>query len=78
MAAQSAWLLIYFLTAAWLAVENEYIALALTMLLLRLIHRFSGEAAKVLKFSPSETNDNAGVSPLLLSLSLWVFTIGRK
>ncbi|XP_030974434.1 aspartic proteinase-like protein 1 [Quercus lobata] len=63
MAAKSAWLLIYFLTAAWLAVENEYIALASTTLSLRLIHRFSDEAAKALKFSPSETNGSAGVSP---------------
>ena len=62
MAAQSSWLLIYFLTAAWLAVENEYIALASTTLSLRLIHRFSDEAAKALKFSPSETNGSAGVS----------------
>ncbi|KAL4645443.1 hypothetical protein ACB092_02G235600 [Castanea dentata] len=62
MAAQSARLMVYFLTAAWLAVENEYIALASTTLSLRLIHRFSDEAAKALKFSPSETNGSAGVS----------------
>lgn len=62
MAAQSARLLVYLLTAAWLAVENEYIALASTTLSLRLIHRFSDEAAKALKFSPLETNGSAGVS----------------
>lgn len=62
MAAQSARLLVYFLTAAWLAVENEHFALASTTLSLRLIHRFSDEAAKAFKFSPSETNGSAGVS----------------
>nr|POF10908.1 hypothetical protein CFP56_16028 [Quercus suber] len=62
MAAQSARLLVYFLMAAWLAVENEYIGLASTTLSLRLIHRFSDEAAKALNFSPSETNGSAGVS----------------
>ena len=65
MVAQSARLLVYFLTAAWLAVENEYIALASTTLSLRLIHRFLDEVVKALKFSPLETNGSAGVSPLL-------------
>ena len=65
MAAQLARLLVYFLMAVWLMVKNEYIALASTTLSLRLIHRFLDEVVKALKFSSSETNTSAGVSPLL-------------
>ena len=63
MATQSARLLVYFLMAVWLMVENEYIAS--TTLSLRLIHHFLDEVVKALKFSSPETNASVRVSPLL-------------